>query len=286
MTLENGASQAQYVVAKCNPAMYLFQLDSWSEAFPRHWHEEWGIAVILQGINRFWFRGAWYEAGPGTIVIVPPGEVHDGGLKKDELWGERMCYVPVESMARITEAHTGRRQEARFSSPVIHDKSLARFLLDLHHNLASGDATLDPLEASDCQISAFGTLVERYGNAPISDHRDVIPEKINQALELLHDDPALKFTLEELAARAGLSLYHFIRAFRKHVGLPPHAYLKQLRIQRAQCLLRAGHSIADAALAAGFSDQAHLTREFRRSLGLTPGRYVDAQPCASPRGTR
>jgi len=284
--LENGASQARYVVAKCNPAMYLFQLDSWSEAFPRHWHEEWGIAVIQQGINRFWFRSAWHNAGPGSIVVVPPGEVHDGGLMKDEVWGERMCYVPVESMARITEAHTGRRQEARFSSPVIHDKSLARMLLRLHRTLASEDPTLDPLEASDCQISGLGALVERYGNAPIPDRQDVIPERIRKALELLHDNLALKVTLEELAVRAGLSLYHFIRAFQKHVGLPPHAYLKQLRIKRAQCLLRAGHSIADAALATGFSDQAHLTREFRRSLGLTPGRFADAQPCASPHGTR
>ena len=278
MTLDHGTPRADYVVAPCSATMHLLQLDSWTEAFPRHWHEEWGVAVIRQGTNRFWYRGAWHNAGPGAIVVVPPGEVHDGGLKKDEVWGERMCYVPVESMARITEAHTGRQQELRFSTPVIHDKSLARLLLRVHRTLASGGQTLDPMEASDCQISCLGALVERYGNAPIPDRRDVIPAKIRRALELLHDDPALKVTLEELAARADLSPYHLIRAFRQHVGLPPHAYLKQLRITRAQCLLRAGHSIVDAALATGFSDQAHLTREFRRSIGLTPGRYVDAQP--------
>lgn len=258
--------------------MYLLQLDSWREAFPRHWHEEWGIAVIQQGMNRFWYRRAWHNAGPGTIVIVQPGEVHDGGLNKDEVWGERMCYVPVESMARITEVFTGRRQQPRFSTPVIHDRSLARLLLHLHRTLGSGDRVLDPLEASECQVSCLGPLVERYGNAPMSDQRNPIPGRIRQALELLHDDPTLKVTLEELATRVGLSPYHLIRTFRQHVGLPPHAYLKQLRVTRAQCFLRTGHSIADAALAAGFSDQSHLTREFRRTLGLTPGRYVTAQP--------
>jgi AraC-like DNA-binding protein len=267
------------MVAQCGSPMYLLQLESWTEPFPRHWHEEWGVAVIQQGINRFWFRHAWHNAGPGTIVVVPPGEVHDGGLAKDAVWGERMCYVPSQSMARVTEAYTGSRKEPRFSSPVIHDESLARMLLRLHHTFASGNGTPDPLEASECQISCLGRLVERYGHTATTERRDAGPAAIRRALELLREDPALKVTLDELAAQVGLSPYHLIRAFRKHVGLPPHAYLKQLRITRAQSLLRAGLSIADAALAAGFSDQSHLTREFRRSLGLTPGRYVEAQSC-------
>jgi AraC-like DNA-binding protein len=283
---EAGISQAHYMVAPCSPAMYLFQLDSWSEPFPRHWHEEWGIAVILQGTNRFWFRGAWYNAGPGTIVIVPPGEVHDGGLAKDAVWGERMCYVPSETMARIVEAHTGSRKEPSFSGPVISDRPLAHRLLQLHHMFASGIGALNPLEASDCQTSCFGTLVEHYGETRTVELRDAGPAAIRRTLELLHDNLALKVTLEELATEVGLSPYHLIRAFRKHVGLPPHAYLKQLRINRAQSLLRAGRSIADAALAAGFSDQAHLTREFRRSLGLTPGRYLKAQPGTASTQTR
>jgi AraC-like DNA-binding protein len=283
---EAGTSQAHYMVAPCSLAMDLFQLDSWSEAFPRHWHEEWGIAVILQGINRFWFRGAWYNACPGTIVIVPPGEVHDGGLAKDAVWGERMCYVPSQTMARIVEAHTGSRKEPRFSSPVINDKPLARRLLQLHHTFASGIGTLDPLEVSEFQTRCFGTLVEHYGETPTAELRDAGPAAIRRTLEFLHDNLALKVTVEELAAQVGLSPYHLIRAFHKHVGLPPHAYLKQLRIIRAQSHLRAGRSIADAALAAGFSDQAHLTREFRRSLGLTPGRYLKAQPGTAPPQTR
>jgi len=104
MTPGQNQAESHYVAATCDIPMYLFQLDFWTEAFPRHWHEEWGIAVIHQGVNRFWFKGAWHNAGPGAVIVVPPGEVHDGGLDKHSVWGERMCYVPVESMARITEA--------------------------------------------------------------------------------------------------------------------------------------------------------------------------------------
>jgi AraC-like DNA-binding protein len=277
MTLGYGTSQAHYVVAPRGATMYLLQLDSWAEPFPRHWHEEWAVAVIQQGINRFWYRRAWHNAGPGTIVVVPPGEVHDGGLARDAVWGERMFYIPVESMARVVEAYTGSRKEPCFSGPIIHDKSLTRMLRRLHRTFTSGEGTLDPLEASECQISCLGPLVERYGHMPIAERRDVGPARIKRTVELLHDDPMLKLTIDELAVQVGLSPFHLIRAFRKHVGLTPHAYLKQLRIARAQSLLRGGLSIAEVALAAGFSDQSHLTREFRRSLALTPGRYTEAQ---------
>ena len=90
MTPGQNEAESRYVAAPCDTPMYLFQLDFWTEAFPRHWHEEWGIAVIHQGVNRFWFRGAWHSAGPGAIIVVPPGEVHDGGVDKDSVWGERM----------------------------------------------------------------------------------------------------------------------------------------------------------------------------------------------------
>src|SRR6266481_7519558 len=146
-------SQVHLFVASGNLPMSFLRLDDWQEAFPRHWHEEWGFAVIKQGTNRFWFRGAWYNAGPGAVVVVPPGEVHDGGLKTDEPWGEHMCYVPTATMARIVEDHTGVWQEPHFESPIINDKSIARSLLGLHRRFADGART-DPLEASEDKISS------------------------------------------------------------------------------------------------------------------------------------
>src|SRR5215472_1459654 len=273
MTPGQNQAESHYVAATCDIPMYLFQLDFWTEAFPRHWHEEWGIAVIHQGVNRFWFKGAWHNAGPGAIIVVPPGEVHDGGLDKHSVWGERMCYVPVESMARITQAYSGHYQELRFSDPIIHDDELAHMLRRLHRTLTSGDA-IDPLEADEFQISCFGALLERYGHAPVDGGRSEMPAQIRTVLELFQDDSSLRITLPELARRVSLTTFQLIRAFRHHVGLPPHAYLKQLRVARAQRLLREGLSIADAALAAGFSDQPHLTREFGRTLGMTPAQYV------------
>ncbi|MEE7493486.1 AraC family transcriptional regulator [Methylobacterium oryzae] len=80
--------------------------------------------------------------------------------------------------------------------------------------------------------------------------------------------------VEDLAAVACLSQYHFIRAFKVATGLPPHRYLGLRRLERSKALLRLGHmSLADIALACRFSSQANFTRAFRRAVGVPPGEY-------------
>ena len=91
-------------------------------------------------------------------------------------------------------------------------------------------------------------------------------------------------SLDELAALSSLSPWHFLRTFRDETGLPPHAYLTQLRVRKAERLLRAGHSPSMAAAEAGFADQSHLTRWFRRIVGATPAAFLKevSPPGAEP----
>ncbi len=83
--------------------------------------------------------------------------------------------------------------------------------------------------------------------------------------------------LSELAAQVGLSPYHATRLFARTVGMPPHAWRNQLRLQRARALLRQGLSVADTAAATGFADQSHFTHSFRRSYGVPPGHWQKAR---------
>ena len=78
--------------------------------------------------------------------------------------------------------------------------------------------------------------------------------------------------------------YALIRAFRAETGLPPHVYLNQLRVRQARRLLDRGVPPARAAAEAGFADQAHLTRHFKRIVGVPPGAYQRARAGAARRG--
>jgi AraC-like DNA-binding protein len=88
---------------------------------------------------------------------------------------------------------------------------------------------------------------------------------------------AESLSLAELSRIAGLSLHHFIRAFRAEVGLTPHAYVVDVRVRRARDLLRAGVAPAEVALRVGFADQAHLTRVFKARIGVAPGAFRRAR---------
>ena len=277
MKRNDAAGRARYIVPASDPTIYLLALESWQEPFPRHWHDEWGVALIEEGVNRFWYRGAWQNAGRGSIIVVHPGELHDGGLETRQPWAERMFYIPVATMESIGEAWMGRRQTLHFRDPVIQDEELAGELRSLYCMLVSETAA-DTLRASEKSLRVFGTLIERYASGLLLPRADGHDEgAIMAAVRFLQENPALRTTLPALAAQVGLSPYHFLREFARCVGVTPHAYLTQLRINHARRLLLEGSSISDAALASGFADQAHLTREFRRALAITPGRYLKAR---------
>ena len=89
----------------------------------------------------------------------------------------------------------------------------------------------------------------------------------------MQDESASPLSLTELSSVAGLTPSHFVRAFSRHYGMTPHAYLLDQRIRHARTLLRQGQPLAEVALASGFADQAHFQRQFKRRVAATPGQY-------------
>jgi AraC-like DNA-binding protein len=96
--------------------------------------------------------------------------------------------------------------------------------------------------------------------------------------ELLDERVADGVTLEEAAGTVHAHPAHLVRAFGAAFGIAPHQYLMSRRVERARRLLLDGMRPGEAAAMAGFYDQAHLTRHFRRWVGVTPGRYRSGRP--------
>ncbi|RBL81762.1 AraC family transcriptional regulator, partial [Streptomyces cavourensis] len=102
------------------------------------------------------------------------------------------------------------------------------------------------------------------------------PAAIRHAIGLINDAPAAALSLADLAHASGLSRFQVLRAFSRATGMTPHAYQLQRRLLLARSLLRQGTALAEAAAAAGFADQSHMTRLFARAYGVSPGRYAQA----------
>src|SRR5262249_18485754 len=99
-------------------------------------------------------------------------------------------------------------------------------------------------------------------------------QAVNRVQDYLHAHLSENISLQHLAELVNLHPSYLLRAFHAQIGLPPHAYLTQLRVQQAKTLLRDGISLAQIALELGFADQSHFARHFRHLVGVTPGRYA------------
>jgi AraC family transcriptional regulator len=122
-------------------------------------------------------------------------------------------------------------------------------------------------------------LLREFSQLPARKPADAAPPvAVLRAVELMRQRMTDSLSLEELAHAAGLSPFHFARQFKLATGHPPHDYLVRLRVDRAQELIRRerGWTMAAVAQDAGFADQSHMARHFKRVLGVTPRQFADA----------
>ncbi len=244
--------------------------------FPPHAHPTYALGLVDWGVNRFRYRGAWHDAPAGAICTVTPDEVHTVEPAGGTGFAYRCIYPPTDLLEDAAAAVEGPRpRRTRRLPPVIDDPLAARLLARL----------LDQLDAPAPLVPAtlLGELLTRVvvrHAAPIAeDRRLLLPGSgLARARERLADRLAENVTLGEIAAEAGMGRFAFLRAFSRMYGLTPHAWVIQERVRRAQALLREGYPPADVAARVGFADQSHLSRHFKRLVGVTPGCYRGARP--------
>lgn len=244
-----------------------------TQRFPRHAREGFAVGVIEDGALGFFYRGANVVAPPGAINLANPDEPHTGQAAVAGGWTYRMYYMSHDLLQQAADQiGEGRTGFPFFQRGVIHDPCLAEGLRRLHVDLERGPC--GRLEAQSRLLDTLVLLIRRHADAP-PHPRPVGRERraVARAREYMESCFAEDLSVEQVAATAGLSPYHFIRVFGRQSGLPPHAYLTQIRIRRARAMLRAGQPVAVTALAAGFADQSHFTRQFKRPIGITPGKY-------------
>jgi AraC-like DNA-binding protein len=247
-----------------------------TQSFPRHTHEGFGVGVIERGALGFYYRGRNVVAPPGVINLVNPGEVHTGHAAAAEGWTYRMFYFGADLLQKAATQITGGRENIPFfRGGVIHDQELAGMIHSLHVNLEENKSSL--LEKESSFLLMLTRLIARHSDAPPACRpagREHLP--IKRAKDFIESHFHENISIEKLSSVASLSPFHFIRAFRNEVGLPPHAYLTQVRVRKAMGFLKTGRKIADTAYETGFADQSHLSRHFKRITGYTPGQYSNS----------
>jgi AraC-like DNA-binding protein/mannose-6-phosphate isomerase-like protein (cupin superfamily) len=268
-----------------------------SQSFARHSHDTYTLGLVSAGAGSFWCRGAERFVHEGDMVVIPPGEVHTGSVARD---AGRLSYLAIYLPADLAALHAEATEDAHAGIPqipsfVFRDIAVrnAFQLLDLATENAdrvqdkpgaarNSDAlrTADR-EAESAACFAISELITRAGAqtsyaGPASLPANVRGSRIvNIVREVLEDSfaNAKATSLQSLADLTGVTPFRVIRAFRETVGMAPHQYLIQVRVERARQFLAEGANPSHAALQSGFVDQSHLTYHFKKRFGITPGSY-------------
>lgn len=229
---------------------------------PSHYHPTASICLVLGGGYDERFRASSFLCEAGTLVFSLPGEVHS------DLFGESGGRCFTVSFPEATLLEWARHGEApqwlasRQGPP-------SRFAFELHARFR-GEASL---HFERLEELALALLDDMHRRASVSSTGRP-PAWLLGIRDRVHDEFREMPSLEELASDAGVHRVHAAREFRRHFDCTIGEYARRRRLEHACTLLR--HPASDlsaVAYAAGFADQAHMTRTFRRLLRTTPGRF-------------
>lgn len=253
-------------------------------AYGRHFHEGYALGVILKGSETYACNQKTNVAPRGSVVVVNPGEIHDGQASDTQKgWGYFMIYPRLSLVRKALEQmeldHLGLPV---FPDSVILDPAFSRLLVRFMESVETEDSRLT-LETRFLEL--LGLVISRHARFGSPPAITAIPgpdPRISKVLEMIHAHFDTPLTLDDLAREVGLSPWALLRRFKGRTGLTPYLIQTRLRISRAKAELRRGSSPADAAALCGFTDQSHMTRQFRRWMGITPGDVVAGGRTAQP----
>lgn len=224
------------------------------------------------GTREFHYRGEQHRVNAQDLVVIQPGEPYSAEVPKplDIKW----LHIDVtlfRHVAGITDPRVDRLPHLVTLAPS--DAVLLRSVARLHK------AVMDRAPLAERE-----RLLEEVVTRTVSKHTGPRPVKrraprkvaMMKAREHMQESLDRNVPLKELADMVDLSVFQFVRAFAKEIGLTPHALLIHMRVQKARELLRRGRSATEASQEAGFADPSHLVRHFKRVFKVTPGAYAAA----------
>jgi AraC-like DNA-binding protein len=242
-------------------------------AYRPHSHPTWTVAVVERGAARFSLDATQQRAAQGELFVLEPDSVHTGMAAVPEGWAYKVLYIDPKLVHEWDERDGSPPRAARWV--VFRDVALRGALERAHAALASQPSGGPAVE--EAVLGAVAALRPHLRPGPPDRGRDRAEHAaVRRARAHLRERWDQPVTLAELAAVAGLSRFELVRRFREQSGVPPHAYHVNLRVEEARRRLTAGQAPATVAADCGFADQPHLSRVFKRAVGVSPGRYARA----------
>src|SRR5215510_2864475 len=248
--------------------------------FQTHSHSAFTLTAVLAGEMVVTIGENVLELSAGETALTNVGQTHSARGAEVEFVSIGLSPVLVNELVAdigLTRA-TG---DVAFRTSVISDIDIVRMARAIAGEMS--DEQLGHAAMLDTLIRQLGIqLLRHHLTVRKSDHIELsragpVDRRLRRAIEFMHDNFRREIALEEIAAAAYLSEYHFARLFKRITGVTPHPYLSNVRLDRARKLLaETALSIGDIAVQVGYQSQSHFTKMFKSVTGVTPRVYRDA----------
>ena len=266
--------------AECPPGrdgVELLQASFEHHVYDRHMHDAYAIGVTLRGVQRFWCAGAHHDSRPGNVIVIRPGEVHDGRSGSHGGYAYRMIYVRPDVVDSLLDDAPNPLDRAG-SSPLVADRVTFDIVNAGWKALAASPMSL---ASDELLLRGLGALARWVGGDRGRSAGNHDPA-LRRVRDYLHENLERPVTMRDLSALASMSRFQLSRWFQRRYGVAVHAYLRHLRLEEAKRRLARGHEIVNVATDLGFVDQSHFHRRFRGSFGVTPGQWRAAHGYKTP----
>ncbi len=238
-------------------------------AYEKHRHDTYAICLTTTGVLAFNYRGSSEISTPGQVVVLQPDEVHDGFAGTEAGFGYRQLYVePALIFEAIQTASTHPCSLPFVRTPVIMNRKLSAAII------SAFQGTREPLAIDSLIVQVAEGLMEADPSCkqtPLPRHLDVAALK--RARQYLDTQKTRVVHSSELETVTGLTRYDLARQFRAMCGTSPYRYLLMRRLDFAREQFAQGRSLGEVAIETGFADQAHFSRVFKATFGITPAMY-------------
>jgi AraC family transcriptional regulator len=233
-----------------------------------HAHERDMCTITLEGawqeIRR---RHGVHDCARGTAVVKSAGEVHTDVFLDP---GMRVLVVEIDSATSLGTLRScfGILERKAFLRDEVGHALGRRIVRELDETDASTPTIIEGLA-----LEMFGTLARLHGENSGARH----PLWLQRARELIHHDFAAPLRVDEIARIVDVHPVRLARGFRRYIGQSPGEYMRRVRLEWTTLQLSStDESVASIAARAGFADQSHFTRVFRRHMGVTPAVFRSA----------
>ncbi len=244
--------------------------------FSPHRHDGYVVGITTRGSQRFTYRGTEQVSGPGQVFLLHPDELHDGRPGSDAGFGFRAIYLSPGQVLSALDA-----VDLPFSPQAVHAAApVMRCIETVFRHWSSGAGGDLMMVDTVCMIADMLRALSDNRDHQVRRRRE---RPVDPTICRVRDDliataaGAVPVTMQDLELRHGIGRFALSRQFRRAFGVPPSRFLMLCRLGEVRRLLLHGESLALAAMAAGFADQSHMTRNFRATYGVTPGRWQRMQ---------